>query len=254
MKRLLPFILTILLSSFAYSQSREDTNQYAKPSIQKESKVRTKHRIGLNIGGSNPLGDYSDIDENSESSGYADGGISIGISYQYNFQDNFSLSVLYGSTANKFNAQAFVNQLSREEPNVNWLVEADPYAVGFFMVGLKWYVGDEVKAYINPMFGYGVMTSPHVAIASSNGTNTITQHIRESDPSGSGVLGVSFGIDFLVSDLISINIDGTYLNSEFEVERILDTFDDMGNSIVIRTTSDQPYQVLNFSLGIGFNF
>jgi len=255
MKSIFLFILAILVSSLVYSQSKEDTTKYANPSVQKETTVPSTHRIGLNVGGSNPLGEYSEFDENSESSGYADGGISIGISYQYNFQDNFALSVLYSSTANKFNAQAFVNQLSKEQPSVNWQVDADPYTIGCFMVGLKGYIGDEVKAYINPMFGYGVMTSPHVAITASNGINTLTQHIRESEPSSSGIFGLSFGIDFLVSDLISINIDGTYLNSEFEIERVLDTFDpNNGSPQVVRTISDQPFEVLNFSLGIGFNF
>ncbi|MEQ8624608.1 MAG: outer membrane beta-barrel protein [Vicingaceae bacterium] len=254
MKKLFPFTTAILLTFVSYSQVSEGTTEYAAPSVEKEEIVPTKHRIGINIGGSSPKGEYSAIDQNEESSGYADGGISVGLSYQYNMHESFAVSFLYGSTANKFNAQAFVDQLSREEPNVNWRVEADPYSVGFVMVGVKGFIGDQVKAYVNPMFGYGIMTSPNVQIIASNGANSISQQIRESDPEGSGILGVSFGIDFLVSELISINIDGTYLNSEFEIERVLDTFDPNGRPQVVRVTNDQPYEVLNFSLGIGFNF
>jgi len=99
------------------------------------------------------------------------------------------------------------------------------------------------------------MTSPQVEILATDGSTTVSQLIRESDPVASAILGVSFGIDFLVSDLISINIDGTYLSSEFEIERVLDTFDpNNGRPQVVRVVSDQPYKVLNFSLGVGFNF
>jgi len=128
MKKLFPLIVAILLYSVGLAQSREDSTEYAAPSTQKETLIQTKHRIGLNIGGSSPKGEYSAIDQDEESSGYADGGLSLGLSYQYNAHESFALSFLYGSTANRFNAQAFVNQLSEEEPSLSWQVEADPYS------------------------------------------------------------------------------------------------------------------------------
>lgn len=255
MKKILPFITAILLTFVSYSQGREETTEYAAPSAEKELIVPTKHRIGFNIGGSSPKGEYSSIDQDEESSGYADGGISLVLSYQYNGHENFAISFLYGSTGNKFNAQALANQLSQEDPRLNWRVEANPYTTTFFMAGVKGYIGDQVKAYINPMAGFGIMTSPQVEVIADDGSTSISQLIRESDPASSALLGVSFGIDFLVSDLISINIDGTYLSGEFEIERVLDTFDpNNGRPQVVREISDQPYKVLNFSLGIGFNF
>lgn len=254
MKNLVLFTLAILLSTITFSQSRKDTTEFNRTPIFNKVKKLKQHRISLNFGRSNPLGDFSENDQYSDNSGYADGSLSIGISYQYRVHESFLVSLLYGSTANKFKAQVVENQLSSLEPRLRWRVEADPYSVRYFMVGAKGYIGDEVKGYINPMFGYGIMIAPQVNVVASDGTNSASQLLRESDPAGSTVLGVSFGIDFMLSEVISINIDGTYLTSEFDIEQVFDTFDLNGNVKRITRIYDQPYEVLNFSLGLGLHF
>jgi len=254
MKKLFPLFVAILLYSVGLAQSREETTEYASSADDTKEVVKKQHRFGINIGGSKTLQEYSETDQYSEASGYADGGYSLFISYQNNFHEGISFSLLYGFTANKFNAQTFAEQLSRREPSVSWRVDADPYNVDHFMTGVKFFGGDVVKVYVNPLIGFGIMTSPKVDIIASDGNFSVSQEIRESEPSSSFIYGASFGIDFLVSDLVSINIDGTYLKSEFEIEQFLETFDAMGRPKVIRSEYDQPYEVFNFSLGIGLNF
>src|SRR5690606_27055093 len=101
MKFLLSLIFTLLLTSLCYSQSREET--IASKEAYENS--YTKHRIGLNSGGSSAMGEYSEVNQNKEGSGYAEGGLSIGLNYHYSFNQNFAISFLYGSSANRFNAQ-----------------------------------------------------------------------------------------------------------------------------------------------------
>ena len=254
LKRTFFFVAAITISFCSISQSREESTEEATKELLKEKRPLTKHRIGLNIGGSTALGVYSDIDQSSSSSGYAEGGLSLALSYQYSFNENFAGTFLYGSAANKFAAQAFVNQLSFQEPNLNWRVEANPYGIGFMMFGVKASYGDGIKAYVNPMIGFGSMIAPLIDITADNGISSVDQRIRESDPSGATMIGLSFGIDFSISKLISINLDGTYLTSEFDIDQEFETFDDNGSPIVLMSTYTQPYSAIIFNVGIGFNF
>lgn len=220
----------------------------------KEPIAYKKHRIGLNIGGSSASGDYAEIDPSKEGSGYAEGGLSIALSYQYSFDKNFAATFYYGSGANRFNAQIYANQLAIQEPSFNWRVEANAYGVGYVMFGIKGYTGETFKVYANPMIGFGSMIAPQVDIIASDGINSISQRIRESEPSSSTMLGISFGADIKASELISINLDCSYFSSEFNIESELETFDVNGNPIVLNAAYTQPFSALNFSVGIGFHF
>tara|TARA_B100000508_G_scaffold136972_1_gene130752 strand:+ start:363 stop:1088 length:726 start_codon:yes stop_codon:yes gene_type:complete len=232
----------IIFSLYSFAQTEEKTNNVKK------------HRIGLNIGAATANGDFSSTDASNENSGFAEAGFTFNISYQYNFDKNFSATFLYGSAAYTFDAQSYVEELANITPTVNWRVEAESYGIGYTMFGLKAFSDGNTKAYINPMIGVGAMITPQVDINASNGINSIDQRIRESDAVLALVFGISGGIDITASDMISINIDVTYLNSNFEVEQELESFDMNGNPIVVRETSDFPYGSILLSAGVGFNF
>jgi len=122
------------------------------------------------------------------------------------------------------------------------------------MFGLKAFTEGKTKASINPMLGVGAMIAPQVDITASNGVNSIDQRTRESDAVLALAIGISAGVDIEASDLISINLDVTYLHSNFEVDQELETFDMNGNPVVVTETTDFPYGSILLSAGIGFNF
>lgn len=241
MKTILLFSLAIF-SFYSIAQQEEQTNNIKK------------HRIGLNIGAATVNGDFSDIDASNENSGFAEPGFTFNISYQYSFDKNFAATFLYGSAGYSFDAQSYAEALAEITPTLNWRVEAESYGIGYTMFGLKAFSDGNTKAYINPMLGVGAMITPQVDINASNGINSIDQRIRESDAVLGLVFGISGGVDISASDLISINIDVTYLNSNFEVEQELETFDINGNPVVVRETSDFPYGSILLTAGVGFNF
>jgi len=234
--------ISLLFLSFAALSQESSSSNY------------TTHRIGLNIGFSSALNNFGDTDADSDKAGFAKGGIIFDLSYNYRFDENLALSINYGSTANTFDAQSFANILGREEPGLDWTVEANPYGIGYFTAGVKGMTGDNVIAYLNPMIGFASMIAPEIGITATDRTTSLSQTVRESDPSVAFIFGLAFGIDIKASDLISINFEGLYLNSEFEIDQEIDTFDAQGNPVLVSSNYDQPYSTLNFSLGIDFNF
>lgn len=237
MKKINLVLIALLVTTMTYAQ------------------VENPHRIGFNIGGSSANGDYADDDSNNDDSGFAEGGVSILLSYQYTFNENIAVSVIYGSSANSFNAQGFADELARESPNINWRVEAEPYGVGYFLAGPKGIVGKKIKAYFNPLVGYGAMIVPEVKVEASLNNISVDQTFRETDPTGAFLIGGSVGAEFVVSELISINLDLLYLSGNFkDIEQELETFDSNGNPTISENTYSQNYSTTNFTVGIGFNF
>ena len=220
---------------------------------------QTKHKIGLNIGYSSAIGLFGSYDEDDGDEdygpGFAKGGFSYNLSYQYSFTENFAATFIWGGGANKFDAQSYANVLSDVEPNLNWSVEAEPYTMGCVLIGAKAMVGQKVKGYINPVIGTSSIIAPEVKIIATYGGASVTQKIRESDIYRSIIYGGSIGVDFQVSSLISLNLDLLVLAAKFkDVERDLETFDSNGNPMVTTIKGNQKYSTSNLTIGIGFNF
>lgn len=217
-----------------------------------------KHKIGLMYGSSTAFGDFEDTDPNNDKSGFAENGRLIALTYEYQFNINFSATFFYGGVANSFNAAAYAQLIANQvqDPFVTITVAAEPYVVGTTMFGVRGIIGDKVKAYLNPMIGFGSMITPEIDIIANNRAigARVDQRIREGEPDGAFVVGLSLGADIMVSDGFSINVDYTTLSATFEPTLELETFDANGNPTVITTTGDLPFSTGSISLGIGVHF
>jgi hypothetical protein len=253
---------TEYVSKVEYKTSTEAniTNSNATQESSSSIDWQTKHKIGFNIGHSAAIGlfgSYDDDDGDEDyGAGFAKGGFSYNLSYQYSFTDNFAATFVWGGGANQFNAEEYVALFADSDVNgLAWDVEADPYTAGYVMIGLKASVGNEkVKGYINPVFGRCAIVDGDVKVTASSGGSSSYFTLEETDPFPGLIYGGSVGADFRVSELININLDLLFLHSNIEdVERTLD-YDDPSLSDIDFTDGKQKYSTANFTVGIGFNF
>ncbi len=243
MKRLL--ILLTVISSVLSAQEESSASYFAK------------HRIGFNLGGSSAQSAYSDASIEDTDAGFAEGGISYRLTYEYRIDENKSATFLLGRARNGLASESFANILNVNDrvDTVRWNVNADDYQLAFGLVGIKLIHGEAVRIYVNPMLGVASMTSPEVRIRAKRQSGAIiNQKIRESDPATAIMLGISGGLDFDLSDIVSLNFDVLYLTSEFKLTSELETFDSNGSPDILSETGDQPYSTLNISVGLGINF
>ena len=263
MKKLALSIVTIFLAFVTYGQTPAESS----------TNWETKHKIGLNIGHSAAIGLFGSYDEDDGDDdygpGFAKNGFSYNLSYQYSFTDNLAATFVWGGAANQYNVEDFVwggvaNQYNVEEyrdliadsdvNGLDWEVEADPYAMGYVMIGLKASVGNEkVKGYINPVIGRCAFKAGDVKVTGSSGGFSSSFTMEETEPVPGLIYGGSVGADFRVSELININLDLLFLHSNIEdIERTLDYEDPSISDF--DNTYEQKYSTANFTVGIGFNF
>src|SRR5690606_13472907 len=96
----------------------------------------------------------------------------ISFSYQYRFHKNIAGTIHYGSTTNNLDHGSFQESIKTDIHNhptpykpavwMDW--ETEPYRTNFTMIGVKTFIGEKVKAYINPMIGYGKMVAPSIDV------------------------------------------------------------------------------------------
>lgn len=225
---------------------------FAQAQAQTEEKIR-KHTLGLYIGGASSLGDFGSQDITNENAGLAEGGVILGILYQYKFDDNLAFTADYGGIAHNFNAQAFASAVASQSMT-NTIVLSDPYAFGYLNIGIKAVTGDKFRAYINPSIGLSSFIAPEITINSIVFGNTITQTVQESDPSASINLNVGFGGEVQLSPLISLNLDFDYFTSKHEYDQVIETFDANGAPTLEILEIEQTYKSFNTSVGLNFSF
>ena len=249
MKKLALSIVTIFLAFVTYGQTPAESS----------TNWETKHKIGLNIGHSAAIGLFGSYDEDDGDDdygpGFAKNGFSYNLSYQYSFTDNLAATFVWGGAANQYNVEEYVDFIADSDVNgLDWEVEADPYAMGYVMIGLKASVGNEkVKGYINPVIGRCAFKAGDVKVTASSGGFSSSFTMEDTDPVPGLIYGGSVGADFRVSELININLDLLFLHSNIEdIERTLDYEDPSISDF--DNTYEQKYSTANFTVGIGFNF
>lgn len=261
MKRLITLVFCLFSITTTYAQNIDFTKVEEDKGKERNKKTfeEKKHKVGFNIGHSAAIGLFGSYDEDDGDDdygpGFAKNGFSYNLSYQYSFTDNLAATFVWGGAANQFNAEEYVDLIADSDVNgLDWEVEADPYAAGYVMIGLKASVGNEkVKGYINPVFGRCAFGAGDVKVTGSLGGFSSSFTFEETDLVSGLIYGGSVGADFRVSKLININLDLLFLRSNIEdIERTLD-YEDPSISDFDNTYA-QKYSTANFTVGIGFNF
>ena len=269
MKKLALSIVTIFLALVTYGQTPVKLANnwetflalvtYGQTPAESSTNWEAKHKIGLNIGHSAAIGLFGSYDEDDGDDdygpGFAKNGFSYNLSYQYSFTDNLAATFVWGGAANQYNVEKYVDLIADSDVNgLDWEVEADPYAMGYVMIGLKASVGNEkVKGYINPVIGRCAFKAGDDKVTASSGGFSSSFTTEQTDPVPGLIYGGSVGADFRVSELININLDLLFLHSNIEdIERTLDYEED--DFYDFDNTYEQKYSTANFTVGIGFNF
>jgi hypothetical protein len=229
MDRIVISIALIIFSISALSQARSEVSY--------EIGIERKHKVGVNIGGSAATGDFGNDDLYDENSGLASGGVLLNVNYQLRFNKNLTGTFLYGMNINSFNSQALERGLNRGDTIYN--VIASPYLTVIGLVGLKATIGEKFRPYVNPVVGPAIMVTPTIDAESFyDYYETVT-----SDVGATFIYGASFGIDYNITELLSLNLDVLFLKGTFmiEDEYSLEAY-------------ELNYSTRNITVGVGLNF
>lgn len=245
MNKVILLVAALVLSTAAFAQSFE-----------------TKNTISIRFGQSNPLGDFKGFDSDKSGQGYAMNGINFGLNYEHQLDENFRFTLGLSSSGNIMNDELLTDQLTSQvqeqlqSDDVTAKFNQAAYGLSFVNVGFKYlFGGEKVKMYINPVFGFANFVNPEQEVDLTIVGNVNNAKITTSEFSDlSFAFGANTGFEFRASELISINLNFEYINSSFDLELENETRAFDGSISTSDFKTRQNYEILNTTIGVGFNF
>lgn len=253
-KGIILLFVGILYSKVAFTQS--------KPNIQLDQ--GRKGFATFNIGIGAPTGNFSNNSFNNYSAGYAKTGAMIDLTFGYKIRPNLGITAMVRNQTNAIDIDQYAKdwedfyESGSSSGNSSVFVEAQPYRLNSFMIGLYGTFKITNKLSLEPriLFGYAVAVLPEMTEdIYSSGRHLITYY-RESANSltitsiiGAGVnyqlaeeVNLMFNIDYhtAVAEWKDVktsyygHITGTYENRYYDYERI--------------------FSIINSNIGLGFRF
>ena len=242
------FINSTFAQSINFTKVKEDKVKEDKvKESNKKSFEEKKHKVGFNLGANSPLVKFYN-------EGSALSGSSFNFTYEYFITNNFSATFNYGRNKNGFSG---VNEYYLYADAYGSF--SDSYAMGeqdglykmnYVLLGVKYSLGSNVvKVYLNPSIGNSFLSvGPRTLETEKYNYDNINETIVnvetfESERNSSFMFGCSLGTDVRVSNLLSINLDMTLLNSKYDFK------------LYDRQVNEQfTYSTINYSLGLSFLF
>ena len=223
-----------------------------------DSSSYTHHRIGIDFGVAIPSGFFAATDKDNIQAAYAKNGYDFNISYEYQFHKYLSATIQGGATGFFIDEDEMEDQIIRANGPQFTKPEAKTtaHAIGSALVGIKGIYGTKViKVYVNPVFGYSRMRSAELALSKTdiNGSSSLLQEAYMSDMTM--IYGINYGAWVQLTDFIDLRVNVGHLSSEYDLEPEISTTDNAGNKTdVVDTKFKQPFETVNITAGIGFNF
>jgi hypothetical protein len=205
--------------------------------------------IGITIGPSIPVGDFTSTDLANTDAGLANTGFFYDITLAYKLGgSNFGISSLLRSQANPVDVQSVAEEFSNRFPGTSWRVESKPWTVGAVLIGgfgsipISQKVTFDTKA----MIGFSSSASPDITfdVTGPGGSGWIKQ---SSVIASSFAFLVGGGFKFEMGNKLFLLTNVDYFNTRPEFRNI-ETTTDLGDRV--RNTSSLTIQTLNISIGV----
>ncbi|NQU32755.1 MAG: hypothetical protein HQ521_05930 [Bacteroidetes bacterium] len=127
--------------------------------------------VGLSIGPSFPLSDFSKSKLIDSTSGFAKTGIAMSFNYAYRVSHNFGIQLIINYSSNSLNSSKYKNELESAHPNYGVSVESTKsWSSGGLFLGpyLRFPVFENFSWDIRALAGYFGSYSPNATIRTTN--------------------------------------------------------------------------------------
>jgi hypothetical protein len=205
--------------------------------------------IGVSLGSSIPLGDYSSKDADNETAGWANPGAVFDVSFGYKLgAGKVGLCALLRGQANYVDAQSYANALASQVAGVNWSVQGGYWGMGGFLFGGfgSLQVSETVLFEPRVMLGFLNASNPEITISVSGpgGSYWIKQN---STSARSFAYLVGGGLRFNIGKRMSLltNLDYMAAQPEFINVQLLDSDGNLSSD-----SWSQEIVTLNLSAGL----
>ena len=208
-----------------------------------------KGYVGISIGPSIPMGDFSSKDADNSAAGWANTGAIFDISLAHKLGGgNFGLTALLRGQVNPTDVEALVNEYANQYRGVDWTVESSGWGIGGIMLGGfgSFPLSEKTSFDTRALIGFLSTSCPEITVTGSGpgGTAWIKQN-NTSATSFSYLVGVGFKFDIGSKLYLLTNLD--YLGSKPEFSGVETTASDGSRNF---DTWSQPLGTFNLSIGI----
>ncbi len=131
----------------------------------------SRQYVGLSIGPSIPLSDFSKSLLNDSTSGFAKTGLALSFNYAYRLSHNFGIQLLINYSSNAINNSKYKNQLETAHPNYGVSIESTKnWSSGGIFLGpyLRFPITRALSLDVRALGGYFGSYSPNVTIRTTN--------------------------------------------------------------------------------------
>ena len=158
-----------------------------------------KQFLGLSIGASVPLGDFSESVIDDSTSGFAKTGLALTFNYAYRVAHNFGFQLIINYSSNSFNVSTYKSELEAAHPDYGVSVQStNNWTSGGIFLGpyLRFPITRNLSWDIRALGGYFGSYSPSAKVnaTNKNDLNDKKEHIlQRSKANGFGyILGTGF--------------------------------------------------------------
>ncbi len=185
-----------------------------------------KGYIGLSLGFSTPTGDFVSKNIDNDAAGFANSGVNFNLSFAYKLKGNFGITAMLHSQAHSIDAQAFVDDVAKENPGTVWSLESGSWSISGLMVGGygSFPISEKVSFDTRLMMGFLTAKAPTFRLSTPIlGTEFWVEQDAGSASSFAYLLGAGFKFDLGNKVSLLTNLDYIGSNPEFNDVKITDS-------------------------------
>ena len=206
--------------------------------------------IAISLGSSKPIGDFASNDPNKAAAGYAKSGAIFDVSFGFKLGKNLGIAALLRGQANPTDAQAYADQISKQNPGVSGTVESKNWSIAGYMGGAygSFPITEKLSFESKVLIGFLSATSPEMTVnlIGPGGTAWAKQNSATSS-TFAYMLSTGFKFDVAKRVCMLANID--YLGANPEFSNVTTT---ASNGTMSKTTFSQSFGTVNIGVGVGF--
>jgi hypothetical protein len=220
----------------------------------------SRQYVGISVGPSFPLNDFSKSDLGDTTSGFAKTGVNLKVIYSYKLSHNFGLQAHFIFNSNNLDNEALKNEANSNMGDYSFSVESTrPWNSGGIYIApfLRLPVSDRFTWEIKANIGLSSAYSPQFFIRGTNiESSEKTEYYREAAKAFGLGLGAGSSFMYMLKKyVISLNFDYYYSNIHFkEVSGWGWTSEDNPKGTPYNISIDQKINSIAVSIGLAYFF
>ena len=216
--------------------------------------------FGVTAGVAIPFKEFGSADPNYVTSGYAKTGFNYNFTFRYSFTDYFGVAAKFFSTTNSFDAQKYQNDCNTilgPLTGNSYLFTSDPWTVSGFMI-VPTYLFKSRKYNIEIGVGLGRVTStlPQNQLTVTSSTDSINIFSQGAYQASNWAVSVEGAFRYLVTKNVILSAQGDVLITDQTYKNVYTYLTNNTGYYMITppNTYLQPFRIIHFNIGIGFQF